>query len=830
MSNLQQRNYYKIFTGTNQTGGNDKIHLGYEASTNEIIFPKDQTTYFHMPFFASTQLLSDSTLVGDGAVAGTIPALSDRIFKKQGGYGNTTPWGNSTIQDGTWFCSWLYAATDSDTPVWYDRYYNPGYIDYDAVLNGGFTPLNGAYVNSPTLFYDVPTTLTLEPGVLYQYFHNGEQSALSAVQTFAGTNKDRLRLNIDNWARTTVDSSIYNNTVTIDNPQLSWFVTGYKEPGYTDRDVLNFDNTDFIKVGVAYNDSYNLKNEFTLSFWLYNNDWSNATSTQLVGNLFRGGYGVFYNNLNYNPFYVIPENTYGHLIYFNQDNNNYNEQNIGLIQNPPTPTNPSVVSINSNSEIIIVDTDNKQLTKYDYLGNTLTYSKDLSGKTITIPSINNNTQLVIDGDNNVIIMTSDGAYLFDQNLKQTDLYSSAYASLSSISSLDNSQLVFDINGNIQYVQNCLAAIYDSNNNLWTVSNTDNNLYLNGVLYYNLNSTTKAANLIIDPSNKLWILNDTPTVTTIDLNNTSNVNTFNIGILPSDSKNIGFIKTYNRGTNSYTWYALIYFSSEGVLYRTNLNGDIIKTRSLITTLNLLDPITASQNNTLPNLTFNGNGDFTGYEWKRIFNKVKYNQNDQIQFKVSTKTSPNLLPQYYTYTLSVPVQYLVNNAWHLITATYKNNTLSLYIDNYLRDTLLLPGNTTLSYDLKNTLCIGTPTGKSDNLNNEISTTSIIWNGAIDTVRIYDYAIDPTFIKYFVREKTIANDIVWNIPTTSLQYIESIDKFFKHRVPGSKSTFFNIRISGTQITDPALRLQIENEIIQTIQKIKPAYTELLNVEWIN
>ena len=828
MSNLQQRNYYKIFTGTNQTGGNDKIHLGYEASTNEIIFPKDQTTYFHMPFFASTQLLSDSTLVGDGAVAGTIPALSDRIFKKQGGYGNTTPWGNSSIQDGAWFCSWLYAATDSDTPVWYDRYYNPGYIDYDAVLNGGFTPLNGAYVNSSTLFYDVPTTLTLEPGVLYRYFHNGEQSALSAVQTFAGPNKDRLRLNIDNWARTTVDSSIYNNTVTIDNPQQSWFVTGYKELGYTDRDVLNFDNTDFIKVGVAYNDSYNLKNEFTLSFWVYNNDWSNATSTQLVGNLFRGGYGVFYNNLNYNPFYVIPENTYGHLIYFNQDNNNYNDQNIGLSQN--LPTNPSIVSINSNSEILIVDTSNKQLTKYDYLGNTLTYSKGLTGNIITLPSINNNTQLVIDGDNNVIILTSNGAYLFDQNLTQKNLYLSKYAALSSTSSLDNSQLVFDINGNIQYVQNCLAAIYDSNNNLWTVNNTDSNLYLNGVLYYNLNSNTNAANLIIDPSNKLWILNDTPTVTTIDLNNTSNINTFNIGVLSSDSKNIGFINTYDRKTNSYTWYALLYFSREGFLYRTNLNGDIITSRSLITTLNLLDPITASQNNTLPNLTFNGNGDFTGYKWKRIFNKVKYKQNDQIQFKVSTKTSPSPLPQYYTYTLSVPVQYLVNNAWHLITATYKNNTLSLYVDNYLRDTLLLPGNTTLSYDLKNTLYIGTPTGKGDNLNNEISTTSIIWNGAIDTVRIYDYAIDPTFIKYFVREKTIANDIVWNIPTITLQYIESIDKFFKHRVPGSKSSFFNIRISGTQITDPTLRLQIENEIIQTIQKVKPAYTELLNVEWIN
>ena len=38
MSDIKQREYYKIFTGTNQEGGYDKIHLGYEAETTEINF------------------------------------------------------------------------------------------------------------------------------------------------------------------------------------------------------------------------------------------------------------------------------------------------------------------------------------------------------------------------------------------------------------------------------------------------------------------------------------------------------------------------------------------------------------------------------------------------------------------------------------------------------------------------------------------------------------------------------------------------------------------------------------------------------------------------
>ena len=134
MSDIQQRDYYKIFTGTNQADGYDKIHLGYEAQTNEVILKKDTTTFFHVPFFSNIQSLYDSSLVADGATPGPIPAQADRIFKKLGGYGNSTPWGTPTgITDGTWLCSWLYAVS-SEPPQWMDRYYNPGRLAYEEAL------------------------------------------------------------------------------------------------------------------------------------------------------------------------------------------------------------------------------------------------------------------------------------------------------------------------------------------------------------------------------------------------------------------------------------------------------------------------------------------------------------------------------------------------------------------------------------------------------------------------------------------------------------------------------------------------------------------------
>ena len=308
MSDIKQREYYKIFTGTNQEDGYDKIHLGYEAETTEINFNRDQTTYFHMPFFASIQPLSASTLIADGAVPGPIPALADRVLKKLGNYGNTTPWGTASERsDGTWLCSWLYALS-SESPVWKDRYYNPGRLAYWEALIGeaNFTD----YIKSENLYYDVDSTLTFEPGVLYQYFHQGEKAALDIVNTFAGEDKTRLKLDIEDWSCACpnvpepVDKSIYNNNVVVSNFKNDWVVNLF-DPGFLDRSSLSFNNTDFIDAKVIFNQTYNLEDEFTLSFWVNSPDWSQGTSTQLVGNLRKGGYGVFYNNL----YYILFQNT-----------------------------------------------------------------------------------------------------------------------------------------------------------------------------------------------------------------------------------------------------------------------------------------------------------------------------------------------------------------------------------------------------------------------------------------------------------------------------------------------------------------------------------------
>jgi hypothetical protein len=828
MSDLIQRDYYKIFTGTNEFGGYDKIHLGYNAETTEVDLIRDKNTYFHMPFFAAPQSINESSLVADGAIPGPIPDLADRIYKKLGNYGETTPWGTpSERSDGTWLCSWLYAE-GSEPPIWLDRYYNPGRISYKEALEGEAN--FNDYIKNDPIYFDIVSTLVLEPGVLYQYFHQGEDTSIKYVETFAGINKKNLRLDIEDWSclcpdkDEPIDRSIYNNTVAIENFKNDWIINPF-DPGHRDRNALSFVNNDFIDCRVLYSTNYNLNNEFTLTFWVNNPDWSEATSTQLIGNLRLGGFGVFYNNLNNNPFFAIPETTYGHLFYFNQEGDPYLDKNIQSTLGQPS----TIVSshINSELEIITVDiTPNEnRVFKYNHVGDRLTFSKTLTGGRQILEGVPKVS--ILGANDELTVITTLSTYTFNKDLLLLSISPADY------SAEDKLALAYNLNGELHYELLCIDVKFDSYNKKWHI-NEQGNLFYDDIFVSYIPSNNETGNgtntnLAIDPENNLWVLADSNTVYKIDTLNLQIIGKFEIGVLTPQikSKNIGFIKTYFRNTNSFTWYAVIYHNFEKTAYQVTLEGKIFKVTYLPPLLNTLDPVISLQNKEL--LTYTSKGDFTGYETRRIFNKLIYNNNPQIQFKVSVNPSNQLLPNSI-YNLSVPVQYLTDNDWHLITVTLKNQNISLYINNVLRSSLQIPGSVNFTYDYKNDLYIGTPCGKTGNYNTEILSQGSIWNGYIDTVKIYDYAIESKYISYFIREKTFTSDIEWNIPTASLPYVEVIDRFFKHRLPGHKSNFFNVRLTGTKITDPLIRQRIENEIKTVIEQIKPAYTELFKVEWID
>lgn len=836
MDNLKQRDYYKIFTGTNQSEGYDRVYLGYESDTVEKIFKKDTNTFFHVPFFTVVQNLTSNNIINDGPIAGPIPTMADRISQKLGGYGQNTPWGNPSgkrtltttpattsnsnplngFTDGTWLCSWLYSVS-GERPQWIDRYYNPGRIAYAEALQGETNFQD--YIKNDPVFVDVPSTMLLEPGVWYQYFHNGEKTAAETVKYFAGNNNDRLTLNIETWSPTPKDTSIYNVPIIVQNFKEDWIIND-TTPGTVVKEVLSFKNTDFIDTRAVYNSSYNTFDEYTLTFWAQNNNWQDAPGTQLVGNINDGGYGVFFNNLKYYPYFVIPETFYGHVFYFNQEGNSYLDRSTqaGSTTNVNIGTSSIVqVGINSNNEALILDAGNqKRLYKFNHVGEVIAVTKSSNGDNYNITGIPK--LLVVDQHDGCYVVTTTNTYYFDQDL--------VFVSVSANQGYQDGDLfAFDTEGALVKETSCLDIKFDSYNKKWVIKQ-NSSIYSDGILLSSLPGN--ATNLAVDPENNIWVLYGSNKIHKVDSFSKNIIQSFEIGVdATPDIKNISFIYTYNRSTNTKQWYGLIYHNYEKTLYQVTLDGEIVKATSLPTKLDIqISPPSIQDKN---NLTFTGKGDFTGYEWKRIFNKVLYNNNPQIQFKQSIKRIGKGFPQSIQ-TVSVPVNYFTNNTWHLITCILQNRTMKVYIDTRLRDQAVIPNNFTFNLTRKNDLYIGTPCGRSTNLNHEINSTSLIFDGYIDKIRVYNYAIKPEFLQMFVREHFLGENLIWEIPTASLQYIETIDRFFKHKLPGSKSQFFNIKLAGLSITDNNTKQAIEATIKAAVNQIKPAYSELLTIEWID
>jgi len=144
------------------------------------------------------------------------------------------------------------------------------------------------------------------------------------------------------------------------------------------------------------------------------------------------------------------------------------------------------------------------------------------------------------------------------------------------------------------------------------------------------------------------------------------------------------------------------------------------------------------------------------------------------------------------------------------------------------LTLKGTDLISYDTQPSLYIGSPLGHKYGLNKEIRYPTSIFNGKIGDIRIYDYALNNNQIELFSFASKVSQDLIWSMPTGKTQYVEKIEHFFKNKLPGAKSQFFNVILHGTTITDQTTRNLIELELQKLIQQIKPAYTDLLKIKW--
>jgi hypothetical protein len=787
------RDYSRIYTGTNQENGYEHPFLGFTTDTVEVIFKKDKSTYFHYPKTANQIALSATDLVNSGAIAGNIPYFADRIYKMNANYENDKEWGFAypeNHQKGNWLCSWLSGGNSADTPVWIDRWFKPGFLNSTQT---SFTCSNSA-------IYDELSQMTLDPGVWYRYDHIGDIANQSMVDMICG-----LVLYIDGWDKIALDTSGYQNSAIINNFTEDNIGVGVNHNERPD-DVSFVIQKPNQYAYVLYNSSFNILPDLSVNAWVKSDNWQQH-SHHFISNGFRGGWSIGVNNGFNTPFIAVADER-GHIVFGNQKGNLYKDISL--------PGTPAAVALSVDQEMYTWVLDNgvyngdKHLYKIDYNGNISNTVSFLSGVQLYDIGIDKNNLVWVTNN-----QTNASAF-------------NTFCEFVSSSPVNNKKLLIS-NQNILTAYDASDASIFKNEYYWTIQS--------GNLYYNTVSTNNI--LVYDGGDmcnvecsidNIWALTEDNKIFKYDMRvsllssatpevsfvfNTSS----HIGdtILNSISgKNLFITNEYVEGNRDYIW-ALI--PNTKYLYKFD------------TDLNLTKKINLSY---IEN-TINSNalkGDSTCYQWHQKYNysNLAVSAMPQIEASVYLGTT-NYLISGTKYTTILSTSALTENDWHMFTFNIDTvgGKVELFVDAVLRDTISIPLSTQIYYKYETPLTIGTNIGHINTIDEELNNQGRLYHkGGFDGLSLYSQSLNTSDIQHIYLSKYDFRDLVWNMPTGVQSYVEEIVKFFKFKMPGQKSQYYNIYLRGLGITDKSTREIIENIIKDTISKIAPLYTSLYKIIW--
>jgi hypothetical protein len=788
-------------------GGASGLVLGYKANTTEFILKRDQITYFHIPFFSSTIPLSSSSLIENGAIGGPIPAMADRIMRFRGGYANTTPWGpdGNEVTDGVWYGAWLYEDPETKQVSWMDRIYNPGRLKFTEDLDGETSDLEqGGYLPNGEVYKDIPTKMTFLSGGYYQYFHVGENKLRDIIASFAGEDGARQTLFIQPSG--TVLERVYGQI----SVPADVVVKEEKSKELIDVTYIDLETKDST-ISVPYNVAYNTT-EFTLSFWARHEDWVNSAFSLLAGNYNDGGFGVLNNHTPETFHFVLPETRYGHLLYFNPEGNCYLDQSARINNN--LVTKPDYVFANDLGDTWVVSTTYFSETslilnvyKTNYNGVTQRVARDSSGIIMGFGQDEEPVTSKLDANENLHLLTTNFYYIFDKDLLL----------LSQTTPILTAPCCYLSGGEVRFRQNSAQYVIDANNTAWRLTHT-------GILYKGTAEVKQNVEKCLEgPDGNMWVLHDKKDLSVLDivtLEEKFNITNLGEDIL-NETRSFSFQLYFNKKTNVQQWRCVVISSAKQLVYYYTLDGalqEVIPLRSFI------DYTKASEDEdeSLYAIDLNPNSDWTGYEWKRA-RGVK-------GFEILISTSDYRLPStVFNKTERIPVPTLVtNDSWIHIALKAQNKTYSVFINGVKVKTFSLSPNVDISYNSKNSFYYGSFPGKNAELRSEIASKALVFNGHLGNLRIYNYPLPDSYIERFFLSLWKGQDLIWDIPTASLNYIEEIDGYFQHRFPSSKSKAYRVRIYGHNMQDPTLRKMVESMLKDRLKELEPAYTDLLQIDW--
>jgi hypothetical protein len=800
---IKRREYDQLFMGSNQERGYENPCLGFTANTKELTFASDKILYFHYPKTAPTGIPIQSIgFIESGAVPSNTPARSDKIWKKLANYEEDVWWGNTTysavtptssvslpLQQGTWLCSWLSASDVEGTQgAWMDRWYYPGF----ATVIDALTYNTDFDENMGDKVFDEPSQMTMDGGCWYKYFHFGPDENQRIVTALSNDGLTALRVEYDTWDSKTIDDkSIYENDSVVSN-----FSSNVVSNGTLD---LNGDN----QYGLTpYSSSYKLSDKITVSSRMKFDDWENISGHHIISNGVNNGWNIKSTNGYFTPSLVIFEKTYGHLLFLNNDGTMYYDSLYpvsGSSYGDPT-------SLAIDGDLTIWATNNDANTKRLYKAS---YDGFITSE-IEFDASTNLTEVSIDQNKNAWVLdtTTNTASGFAPDLSLIGTV--VMPSPSAVSRIDfDTQNVF-LSGDATILDRCI----DSSNNVFELRDGADNIYKNTTEVYSASGVT---NIACDSGGILWALKDGNVVVKTVAGSTSADITCTIGDYTTGQRRIVFTNEYSSsGHKDYAW---ILHSADNRMYKVDDTCTLVEEFNLSDYVDVLDSKFLGQDRSL--MVFDINGDSTGHRWQ-----TKYlGHTPRVEAQV-------VLDQYLLsgVTLSYPASNFVSDEFNNISFTYDSVTsiADLYINTVLVDSASSTPNTEIYYKQDNAMIIGGDMANDNSLNDALLTNRYSVIGEIDRVRIYDTALNSFDIKHLEFLDYNFADMTWNMPVGTQSFVEEVSQFFKNKLPGAKSHFYNIRLSHLGITDANTRAIIEEIIRETVVKVAPVHTELYNIIW--
>ena len=772
------RHYTSLAMPSNQSRGWHEPSVTYDYSLHDLMLHADQVTWFHYPYTASATPISASDLITAGAIAGSSPLNADTIMTSQRGYNCTTFEGVAGKVNGTWLCSWLSGSDDgTNQPIWVDRWYDAGTVTQGSALFA--VPSATAIASDGAYVWDVPSNTQLIPGVLYAYNRQGPKHVTAAIKQM----DNNLLLHINNWYPPVDSSGNANNVhsnISVANAAMT---------------PLSSDGT--LYASVALKDSLIQPDAFTFAGWAHCDNWSNGSGNQIFGNYYESGFAISYNTGIYSIMPItVGDLNYGTVTVLNDDGDNISQKML--------PARPNVASV---TNIAVT----RSQTKWIIDGaNNIAYCMDFSNSILIshqLPVSANYRNLVIAGD--------DSAYMLDSNSNAVIHFDQTR--VTSVTAIASAYNAFVLDANDQIIATIVTPgtipTTDSMGNIIRI--VGNNVYKNNNLLFF--SGPSSCSIACDINDNIWVAQLPGKLHKIDSNGKLLAAVKLPDIINARDLKLNIVRQNTAAglqdfvlATSVTQNKMIKVSDQGKIVGC---FDLRKAAGINTYV--------YRNDVSSVVT----GDITGYDVFR-----RYQGKRSVIAKMRVQNGCDQQPQ------TLVIQYLADNlaaGWHHFAIKFDNTqgVFALLVDGSIVGRIdFSPQQYRVLYTYKPPIVIGGDSGKYATLLQELQFERYRgFIGQIDDVRYYDRALNASELRLLASTKQPYANINWSIPvSTNAPRVDTIQQWFVHKLPDSKSNIFDVTIKNSGINDPDVRAIIEAAVAQAISKIKPVHTTLRRINW--